>query len=403
MNNFWRLVRFEYKKILVRKSVWIATSLALITMIFSVCGLIIGTNPATGISNYTEMLIDKDYKLALSGRPLDGNLILEASKAYQTIPDDVYPYSDSKEYQLYARPYSSVYTLIDSAYAERGHGFNLDDLQTISAEDAYGYYEKRIAQYRLNLENNPLFTQENVARIIANDDLVQKPFIMAYTDGYERFFALSTTNALLVMLLIAFVLSPMFVNEYNQKTDSVILASKNGKSSQIHAKIFTGVSFSIFITAAFLLVGYLLCLYIYGPEGANSPIQLHIPLLTYHLTMGEAVIILFTTTILGGYLMTGICLCLSSMMNNAIVVLAINVTIILLGMFNGLFSGFAEKIRCFLPAPMGAYADIIAKQYTWSIFGIDIWLYQAVCMVSVVIGSLLLLLTYRQFKYHQAI
>lgn len=401
MNNFWDLVGFEYKKIFVRKSVWIAIALAVVATAASVCGLIIGRNPVTGMSNYEEMLMDKEYKMALSGRPLDGALILEASRAYQTVPDDVYPYSDSEEYQRYARPYSSVYALIDSAYAERGHGFNIDSLQTISAEDAYSYYEKRITQYRLNLENNPMYTQENVDRVIEADSRVQKPFIMAYTDGYERFFSFTTTNAFVVMFLIAFMLSPMFVNEYSQNTDSLILASKNGKTSQIYAKIFTGVSSGILLSAVFLMAGYLLCMYIYGFEGADSPIQLHVPLLTYHFTMLETVAILFITTILGSLLMTGICLCLSSVMNNSIVVLAVNVTVILLGMFNGIFPGSAEKIRYFLPSPMGTYFDVILKQYSWNIFGVEIWLYQAVCVTAAAAGSLLLLLAYRNFRRHQ--
>lgn len=401
MNNFWSLVGFEYKKIFTRKSVLIAIALALAATVFAVMASVIGTNSATGKSHYEEMLIDKEYAMALSGRPLDGKLILETSKAYQTIPDGAYPYGDSEEYQKDARPYSMVYTLIDSAYAERGNGFNLADLQTISEEDAYGYYETRINQYRLNLENNSSFTQANVDRVIGIDSQVQKPFIMDYTYGYERFFSFTTTNAFIVMFLIAFILSPMFVNEYSQRTDSLILTSKNGKTSQIYAKIFTGISFSITLSTFFLLVGYLLCMCIYGFEGANAPIQLHIPLLTYNFTMFEAVILLFVTTILGGLLMTGICFLLSSAMNSSIVVLAVSVTVVLLGMFNGIFPSSIEKIRYFLPSPMGTYFDVILNQYSWHIFGVDIWLYQAVCIVAVLVGSILLFLSYSNFKRRQ--
>lgn len=401
MNNFWSLVKFEYKKIFVRKSVLVAISLAIVATVFSVLGLVIGNNPNTNTSNYKEMLMDKEYILSLSGKPLDGKLILEASKAYQTIPKEVYPYSKSNEYQKYARPYSVIYSLIDSAYAKRGLGFNLDDFQTISEEDAYSYYEKRINQYRLNLENNPTFTQENVDKVIEIDNQVPKPFIMEYTNGYERFFALSTMNSFVVMFLIAFILSPIFVNEYSQNTDSLILTSRNGKSSQIYAKIFTGISSSILVTTLFLTIGYLLCMFTYGFEGANSPIQLHIPLLTYNFTMFKAVILLFITTILGGFFMTGICLYLSSAICKPVVVLATSMIVILLGMFNGIFPNFIEKAKYFLPSSMGTYFDVISNQYLWNIFGINIWLYQAVCIVAFIVGSLLLLLTYCNFKRHQ--
>ncbi|WP_202707446.1 ABC transporter permease [Sporosalibacterium faouarense] len=401
MNNFWTLVGFEYKKIIIRKSVWVCVLLAVIATVFSVCGLIIGGNPATGMSNYDEMLMDKAYKLTLSGRQIDGDLILEASQAYQKVPSNVYPYTDSEEYQKFARPYFSVYALIDSAYTERGHAFNIDDFQTISEEDAFSYYDKRINQYRLNLQNNPSFTQQNIDRVIEIDNEVQKPFIMEYTDGYERFFSLSTTNAFIIMFLIAFTLSPIFVNEYSQKTDSLILTSKNGKHSQILAKIFTGGSFSILLSLFLSLVGYLLCMFIYGFEGANAPIQLHIPLITYNFTMIEAVFLLCITTVFGSLLMTGICLFLSSVIDRSIVVLTISTIVILLGMFNGIFPTAIEKVRFFLPSPMGTYFDVVLNQYSWNVFGINIWLYQAICGVAFIVGTLLLTLSYHNFKKHQ--
>lgn len=401
MNNFWSLVGFEYKKIVIRKSVWICVLLAVIATVFAPCGLIIGSNPASGMSNYEEMLMDKEYELALSGRAIDGELILETSRAYRKVSNDVYPYSDSDEYQQFARPYSAVFGLIDSAYSERGNGFDLTDLQSISEKDAFSFYDKRINQYQLNLENNPSFTTENVDRVIQLDKEVQKPFIMQYTEGYERFFVLSTTSAFIIMLLIVFTLSPIFVDEYSQRTDSLILTSRNGKHSQILAKIFTAVSFSTILSLFLLLVGYLLCMFVYGFEGANAQIQLHVPLITYNFTMIEVVILLFTTTLFGSLLMTGICLFLSSAMNKSIVVLAVSVTVVLLGMFNMIFPAAIEKVRYFFPSPMGTYFDVVLHQYSWNIFGIDIWLYQAVCIVAFIVGTSLLILSYHKFKKHQ--
>ncbi|MEG2441955.1 MAG: hypothetical protein RSB37_10655, partial [Acetivibrio sp.] len=69
--------------------------------------------------------------------------------------------------------------------------------------------------------------------------------------------------------------------------------------------------------------------------------------------------------------------------------------------FNGIFPNLIKKIRYFLPSPMGTYFDVILNQYSWTIFGIDIWLYQAVCVVAFAVSSLLLVLTYCNFKRHQ--
>jgi len=142
-------------------------------------------------------------------------------------------------------------------------------------------------------------------------------------------------------------------------------------------------------------------MYIFGFQGANAPIQLHVPLLTYDFTMAQGVILLFITTLFASFLMTGICVYLSSAMRKPISVLAISVIIILLGMFNGIAIPGFEKVRYFLPSSMGTYFDVVLKQFSWRVFGVDIMLYQAVCIVAFAVGTALISLTYRHFKRHQ--
>lgn len=401
MNNFWNLVGFEYKKIFTKKSVPISICLAVLTTILTILLVVMGSDTLTGMSSYDTMLMDKEYELELAGRPLDAALILEASTAYREIPDDVYPYNGSKEYLQYARPYSSVYNLLNSAYANRGNAFDITDFQNISLTDATAYYEIRETQYRANLENNDMYSQANVEKVIALDAEVTKPFTMQYVDGYLRFFAFSTTNAFIVMFLIGFILSPLFSEEYQRGMDSLILTSKNGKRTQVLAKLVTAVSFSIAIAFIFLLIGYLLCMIVYGAEGANAQIQLHIPLITYNFTMLEVVGLLFVTTIFGSFLMTGICVCLSSIMDKSVAVLAICVVVIILGMVNGVALPGFEKVRYFLPSPMATYFDVITNQFSFNVLGTQVMLYQMVCIVAAVIGSALLLFAYRNFKRHQ--
>ena len=406
MNNFWSLVGFEYKKIFVRKSVIVAIALSLGVVLLSSVTMLLGSNNMsnfqdTKMSNYEEMMMDKENELALSGRALDGELILEASEAYAKIPDDIYPYTDSEEYQKYARPYYFVLPMVDSAYTTRNEPFGYADFQIISEDLANSYYEKRAEQYRLNLENNPLFTQENVEVVMELDTKVEKPIVIQYDEGYTRFLALSTSNALLIMILLAFIISPMFSEEYQKRTDSLILSSKYGKNKQILAKLFTGVSIGVIITFMLMLAGYLACMLAYGFEGTNAAIQNYVGLSTYNFTMLDVVVLLFITTTFGSFLMVAISLFLSSAISKPIAALAISMVIAILGIINGVALPGFEKVRYFLPTALGTFWDVTV-QFSWSIFGINIMLYQAVCMVAFVIGTGLLLLTYGNFKKHQA-
>lgn len=401
MNNFWTLVGFEYKKIFARKSVFIAILAAIFVITFTSATNIIGTDTTTGKSYYDEMLLEKEYKSAFNGKALTGELIFKAAQAFAKVPTDNYAFTQSDEYFEFAKPYESIFRIVDSAYTNKNNAFLVNDFGTLSLEQANNYYKIRSEQYRLNLENNPLFTDKNIERVMEIDNEVVKPFTLQYHEGYRRFLNMSSVNALCIMILVCFILSPLFSDEHQKKTDSLILTSKNGKRSFIKAKIFTAFSCSAAITLLILAVAYLICMLIYGFDGFNASLQNMIGLVTYNFTLAEVILLLTVTTIFGSFLMMSITLFFSSC-TKPITCLMLSLSVVVLGLFNGLTMEWFVKLRMFLPTAMGIFDDIIT-QLTWSILGADIWSYQAVCMVAFVVGSVLLLLTSRNFKRHQVL
>lgn len=405
MNNFWTLVGFEYKKMFYKKSVIVILIFALALVIFSCFTMVMGDGnqgdrSAQNRSAYDVMLMDKGYEKALEGRPLDGALILEASKAYQKIDKNITKYTESEGYQKYARPYASIYTLIDSAYAQAGNAFNLEDFQTLSKEDANNYYTIRENQYRINLANNSLFSPSDVEKVMEMDKEVQKPFIMEYKDGYQRFFSLTLTTMVILLFVISFCISPIFSDEYSKKTDSLILTSKNGKKAFLYAKLFASISVAFVFALLFIFSTYFTCMAIYGFDGTNAQIQLLIPAITYPFTMLDGTIMMVVVSLFGVFLHTAICMFTSSFSKNSIVPMAITSAFILAGMFNSSFSIFLTKLRFFFPSAMGSFWDI-TTQLVFHVFGIQIMLYQMVCIVAFILGVLFLLLAFHNFKKHQ--
>ncbi len=401
MNNFFSLVGFEYKKIFMRKSVIIAILICLgLSSFTAVSFALVGTS-WRGTSAFEEFMIDKENNIALSGEILDGDLILESSKAYQTIPSEVYPYYESDEFQENARPYEFVYTMIRSAFNKQGMNFDRNDLQNISKEDANSYYENRLSQYRANLDSNPLYTQENIERIIALDDMIDKPFILEYVGGYDRYFELSQSNMILIILLICFIISPIFSNEYQTGTSNLILTSKNGRKSQISAKFFTSITLTNALVVALLSTCYISMIILYGTQGANAQIQLLLPLNTYNFTLSEVCILLVFTTLFGSILMTSVSLIISSISSKSFISLTCCVLFNFATMYKlPINNVFYTKAIKFSPYAMGSYNEMLL-QLSFNVFGVDVWLYQAVCIVSFVISSLLLLLAYHNFKNYQ--
>lgn len=405
MNNFWTLVKFEYKKLLFKKAVIISAILAFIVIIFSCFAMVMGNNSQgdysnTSMSNYEAMQMYKNYEKQLAGRALDGTLILEASKAYQKVDKNAPTYSETENYQKYALPYSSVYTLIRPVYSSYKDTFSLYDFQNLSEEDANNYYTIRETQLRKSLINNPLCSESDVNKILEMDKEVQKPFILEYTDGYQRFLALSVTTMAIILFLIGFIISPIFSGEYNKETDNLILSSKNGKKSFIYAKIFAAISISFSITAIFILSAYFTCMGIYGFDGTNAQIQLLLPSLTYDFTILEATIVLIVTSLLGAIFQTSICMAVSSVSKASILPMSISCILIAIVMFNGTQNIFFDLLRLFLPLSMGIFYDIMT-QLIFDFFGIAIPLYQATGIVAVFISILLFFISFKAFKHHQ--
>lgn len=112
------------------------------------CTDIIGTNTTTGKSYYNEILLEKENISALNGQALTGELIFEAVQAFAKIPTDNYAFAQSKEYFAFAKPYESIFKIVDSAYTNKNNAFLVKDFGTLSLEQANKYYEIRSAQYR---------------------------------------------------------------------------------------------------------------------------------------------------------------------------------------------------------------------------------------------------------------
>lgn len=89
MNPFWRLAGFEYRKMLRKKSIILGLILAFLLSLINGWGILIGNHVMNGEvfeSNYEAMIKDRTYARSLAGRPVDTELILDASRACAQIP-----------------------------------------------------------------------------------------------------------------------------------------------------------------------------------------------------------------------------------------------------------------------------------------------------------------------------
>ncbi len=400
MNNLMNLIGFEYKKIFVRKSFGISFILALSVIILTCAASVLGNSGPDNESNYEGMKKDRAYVRALSGRELDADLILEAASAYAAIPASSKRYTDTEEYQLYARHYSSIYGLM-SIYNSAGHDFELTDMQHMTREQALSYYDIRQKKLEQVLEGLTM-NERSKQKLLQMEQRVQKPFILEAVTGYEKYLSLMYTAGLITAFIIAVCLAPIFAGEYTSGADQLILPSKNGKRSLITAKILVGLSSAFFLCVIFSLMVYLGSMIIYGFDGFTAQHQVSLPLSPYPLTMGELSFLSFGCVLFGNLLVSAITMLASAYLNSPFRVIVATSILIIAPMFIHIPAAYDTLVQLnnLLPTNMMAIWNITSPNL-YEMPGVSMEPYIFMPMFAITAIAMLIPFTYTGFKRHQ--
>lgn len=403
MNSFWNLVGFEYKKIMNRKSVIIAMSLALLISIVSCLGILLSNHYIEGElfeSNYEAIMKDMAYARKLSGRTIDSTLLLEAADAYAKIPQS-YPYIKTNEYQTYARPYSELYGIMRAVYSNGQNEFELQNMQNLTTEQADNFYSTR-QQKQVNMINGSNMSDAAKTKLLSLEEKVTKPFVFDYTGGYTRFFAVMYTTGMIISFVVAICIAPIFSGEYTSGMDQMILASKHGKGKLIGSKLFTGYSFTAWICIGLTAVIYLTCMMSFGFDGMDAPLQLYLPMCTYPLTMGQTAFIFSICILLGNILLASIVMLLSAKLKTPFGVMIIFSIITIAPMFIHIPDSniVLKNLINLIPSNvMGFWVVISSNQY--ELLGFVMQPYIFIPIFAALVSILLIPFSYRIFKKHQ--
>lgn len=158
---------------------------------------------------------------------------------------------------------------------------------------------------------------------------VAEPLSYGYAGGWENIMD-CIAFAAFAMIAVCVGLAPMFAGEYRERTDSVLLASRYGRTKLIGAKLMASF---VFATAVFAVCAVIICgvsLGAYGAGGGDLPAQVMALSSPYALTMAQC-----TGAMVGlAYLMTlgfaALTLLLSSVLRSVLSIFAIDVALVLL-------------------------------------------------------------------------
>lgn len=392
MSDFCILYRYELKKIIKRKIVWITGLLVLAASIMVITADVAGKYYVDGEvfdTHYHMMVTDRAYKRALSGKAIDNELLLKMQDAYRKVPTDAPRYSLTEEYQAYARPYSQIFGI-----ARRIMGKDtLEEMLAweIEKDDMYEEYAEALEAER---EDGSL-TEGEKDFWRAKEEKLQVPFVFRYTDGYRELAVSAYILCFMMLLFTAICLAGIFTKEHVFRTDQLLLSSRLGKKKLYYAKVAAGMSFIAAAAFVQIITVTVPALTIYGADGFTAAFQLMLPEYPYPMQIGEGVAVMYVLFFLAALVTSAFVMMLSELFNSENATLALISGILFASVFINIPARyrFLSQLWMYLPSRLESL-DNVFSLWLVPFFGHYLTAWQAVpiiyllaCVIFTVIGK----------------
>lgn len=306
------LYRFELKKILTQKLLWVLAAAILLGLaVFGVATEVRPTN--SGLPMGEVIALQREGSQELAGQTVD-QAFLDRLLPLFTDPEE------NTEAQLKYNDFFNWLTLI------LGTAHRQEILQTDEAR----LYEALWHQLAPDPQAAGL-TQEEITHWTeqAQARLAQPLVYQGYHEGWQTAAHGMEVMVFLEILFLAVVLAPLFPQEHLRRTDQLILSCRFGRGKAYAAKLLAGVTVGVGFTALLLLAYLGMLGLVYGLEGANVP-ALFTHLFPADLTIGEMVGILFLAALAAAVLVSVVVMLLAELTRNAIAAMAVVLGILLL-------------------------------------------------------------------------
>lgn len=402
------LLKYEFKKIISRRMVWVSLLISLLLILFTVGGSLLGGYYVNGEyvgSNYEMFETDSAYQQALDGRAVDGALLREMQEAYGKVNLEAENYSSTEEYQRYARPYSAIYN-----YVRQITGLSGNEILKVGysggeavGEDAMveelrqlrlSHQEKRWEEFGLTEEEKEFWRRQ--------EEALEEPVTFRYAEGYSVLLSAGYTVGLLEIFVVALCLAGVFAEEHVRRTDQLILTSYLGRGAIFGAKFVAGLVFALLLSALFAGVALSSAFCLYGFGGFESDFRLLYAGCSCDFRAGSAILLMYGCVVCAGVFTGALTMLLSQVLRSSVGTLGVIIGMILLPMLFTIPDEYRilGQLWSYLPSDFVAAWTIFSPR-TVPLFGRFFQAWQVVPVMYTVLGLVFALLGRHSFVRYQ--
>lgn len=405
------LVKYEFLKILRKKSTLIvmAVSLLLTAFLFGLPIMQYQTYNQDGVMKGAEGIAYTKEQSERFSVSLTEDYVTETIREVQELfenPDNIG--TDGNEQFLIGDAYwneiaprEKMLNLIAKAYSKPNEYVGYNSMSNLDVSNGANFYQAiatKIENTLNSTSSNLSDEQKDYWRNMASN--IDMPLQYGYYEGWE----IITTSFELFMfaiLAICIVIAPIFSGEYQAGTDAVILSAKYGKTKLITAKIIASLLFGTMAFVLHIIVACGLPLIAFGIDGWNLPLQIAGLTIPYPFTFLQTTLINIGIIYLVQLAMIGLTLFLSSKMKSPYLVLIVIVPILFIPMFltpNGTTGAYNLTL---LLLPYRATTPELGKYISYQFGGLVLDTFSMRAIVYAALTILMLPLARLGFKKHQ--
>ena len=251
------MLRFEIKKVFSKTVNKIALLILVVALLvvsfFAVNSVDYVDENGTSTSGIAAARNLRNDKNQWSGYLTDNVLSEAILKNEEIIASPEYLSKDVKENdKAYAKMqgFSDIRTIINKAFCS----FNEYDYyraNSVTSDEVRNLYERRITNLTEWLNSDEIkdnFSKDEKEFLITQYNELETPFYYEYSDGWKALLEYAPSIMMLLVLILGFLVSSIFSNEFQLKADSIFFSAKLGRNKAINAKMRAGF---LIITAVY--------------------------------------------------------------------------------------------------------------------------------------------------------
>lgn len=234
-------------------------------------------NSSTGISAARHLQEEKNqYKGYLTEdvlkQVIQANAAVNASSEAQS--DDI---QENNKAVANEQAFSDIREMINLAFGELDN-YDYYKIDSVSEDEVGSLYEQRIAGLKNYLNRNDVtntFSEDEKQWLINKYESLDTPLYYEYADGWKALMDSQylPTLMMITVLIIGFLVSGIFSDEFAWKADSIFFSAKLGRGKAILSKMGAGfVITTVLYWSAVLLFGFIV-LAVLGFSGGNCAVQ----------------------------------------------------------------------------------------------------------------------------------